>query len=514
MLIESRKRSCGHGTSRQKALRANLDWQAAPCRSRDSRYISNVLSLLHEHRRFFLWTTLAALALRAAFLIYFPAITDDSRVYLDLASTWLQHGVYGQTQLGKIVPSDTRLPGYPAFLAAIFVILGSGNIRAVLLTQILLDLGTCLIIADLARRVLGRKAARVAFLLAALCPFLANYSAAVLTETLEIFFTALALDCAAAALNRLNDPVKPPVLCWRWWAASGAATGACILLRPDGGILLASIALYLVILIAKDRVAKKQVTSTLLAAITVLVIALAPLLPWTLRNFRTLHHFQPLAPRYATDSEDVVPRGFNRWVKTWIADYASVEEIYWNVPGDKIDAEKLPSRALDTARESTLAVIADYNQTQQLTPQLDARFAALAAECIRAHPVRYYIELPVLRIADMWLRPRTALLPPDIRWWEFNDDPKWSAVAVAFGVLNLAYVAAALFALVRRRLNIRYVGLLVCFLLLRSVFLGTIENPEPRYTMECYPVIIVLAAAFLASRGQKTALDRQPELSA
>ena len=28
----------------------------------------------------------------------------------------------------------------------------------------------------------------------------------------------------------------------------------------------------------------------------------------------------------------------------------------------------------------------------------------------------------VLRIADMWLRPRTELFPSDPRWWEFNDD--------------------------------------------------------------------------------------------
>jgi len=84
--------------------------------------------MLREQRRFFLWTSLAALALRLFFFIYFPAVTDDSRVYLDLARNWLQHGVYGQTELGQIVPSDTRLPGYPAFLAAIFGIFGLGNI--------------------------------------------------------------------------------------------------------------------------------------------------------------------------------------------------------------------------------------------------------------------------------------------------------------------------------------------------------------------------------------------------
>ena len=116
------------------------------------------------------------------------------------ATNWLQHGVYGQTQGGhpekQIVPADTRLPGYPAFLAGIFWLFGAGNFKAVMLTQILVDLGTCLIVADLARRTVSERAARIAFVLAALCPFLANYAAAVLTETLEIFFTALALDCA------------------------------------------------------------------------------------------------------------------------------------------------------------------------------------------------------------------------------------------------------------------------------------------------------------------------------
>jgi hypothetical protein len=133
-----------------------------------------------------------------------------------------------------------------------------------------------------------------------------------------------------------------------------------------------------------------------------------------------------------------------------------------------------------------------------MTPELDARFGKLAADRIRARPVRYYVVLPLLRIADMWLRPRTEILPPDVRWWEFNDDTKQSALAVGFGVLNLAYLAAALLALFRRPSGIRWAGLLVCFLLLRSVFLGTLENPEPRYTLECYPVVIVCTAAFLA----------------
>lgn len=484
-----------------------------------------MLNLIREHRWFFLGTALAALMLRLFFLIYFPTVTDDSRGYADLATNWLRYGIYGQMQLTQIVPSDARLPGYPAFLAGIFWLFGSGNLRAVLLAQMLLDLVTCLVVADLARRVVSERAARIAFFLTALCPFLANYAAAMLTETLEVFFTALALDCAAAALNRMQESKAGA---WRLWAATGTAISACILLRPDGGILLAALVFYLAAAapggasgFEADAGSPQRYSDTkpearrlsrsaqgnsfrsaMAAGMILALFALAPLAPWTIRNFLTLHHLQPLAPRYANETDELVLRGFNRWVRTWMADYVSVEEIYWNVPGDKIDPERLPSRALDSAaeRDATLAVLADYNQSRKMTPELDARLGGIAADRIRAHPVRYYIVLPLLRIADMWLRPRTEILPPDPRWWEFNDDPKQLVIAVGFGLLNLAYLTAALCALVRRRSGIRWAGLLISFVLLRSAFLGTLENPEPRYTLECYPVVIVLASAFLAEK--------------
>jgi 4-amino-4-deoxy-L-arabinose transferase-like glycosyltransferase len=495
------------------ALRYALDRK-----SLDSRYIRNVLLLLRQHRRFFWGTALAGFVLRLFFIIYFPAVTDDSHIYAGLATNWLQHGVYGEMQAGQnesqagrtIAPTDARMPGYPAFLAGIFFLFGVGNFKAAMLVQSLVDLGTCMIVADVARRMIGAGAARIAFAMTALCPFLANYSAAVLTETLEIFFTALALDSAVAALNRMlgdgaEDFLKRILIdrtCIGLWAATGASIAACILLRPDGGIVLAAVLFYLAVLAGKgmaspNRSQGQNIINFLVAAIMVSIFALAPLAPWAIRNFRTLHRFQPLAPRYATDTDELVLRGFNRWVKTWMVEYASVEEIYWNVPGEKIDPQKLPARAMESAaeRETTLSLITDYNETQDIAPELDASFGELAAERIRAHPVRYYFVLPLLRVADMWLRPRTEILPPDVRWWEFNDDARRSVAAVGFGVLNLAYVGAALLALFRRPSGIRWAGLLVSFLLLRSALLATLENPEPRYTLECYPALIVLASA-------------------
>ncbi len=357
---------------------------------------------------------------------------------------------------------------------------------------------------------ISARAGKIAFLLAALCPFLANYSAAILTETLEVFFTALALDCAIAAVGRTSTGLGATPKDWLLWTATGAFVAACILLRPDGGLVLATIGLYLLLVIWRNRGA--QTGQILLAGSMVAVIALAPLVPWTVRNWRVFHQFQPLAPRYATESEEVTPRGFNRWAGTWMVDYASVEEIYWNVPGDKIDIGKLPRRALDSARDETLAVIADYNEAQQLTVQLDGQFDKLAWERIRAHPFRYYIVLPALRVTDMWLRPRTELVPSDPRWWEFNDDLRGSMLAVGLGAINLFYVITAALGLAWRRKEMRYLAILLCFMVLRTALLATLENPEPRYTLECYPVVIVLAAALFA-RGRVSARSNPAKLN-
>lgn len=493
-------------------------------RDNSNGYIHTVPGLLRRQAKFFFSATLSGLLLRLFFVCRFPGVVDDSHLYADIALNWLRHGIYGITNSGQIMATLSRLPGYPAFLAAIFFVFGANNFRAVLLLQVVFDLGTCFLIADIARLMFSERSAKVAFLLAALCPFLADYAAAALTETLEIFFTTLALDFAVCGMQGFaraaaGRGASASFRNLKWWFASGLSVGACILLRPDGGILFASVGLYLA-LIFMARLRRDRIRGTssristgqlpgerlvLLYAIVFACAASAPLIPWTLRNLHTFHRFQPLAPRYANDSDEPLLPGFNRWTKTWIADYTSVEEIYWKAPGDTIDVNQLPSRAFDSSeqRRRTEQLLAEYNQDRDMTPELDAGFAAIAAQRIHSSPLRYYLWLPSLRIADMWLRPRTELLASDPRWWEFNDAPVWLMVSIVFGMVNLLYVGAGVWGIARSR-AVAGLGLFVLFLLLRSAFLGSLENPEPRYTLECYPVVIVAAGALFRDKTNRS----------
>jgi 4-amino-4-deoxy-L-arabinose transferase-like glycosyltransferase len=458
---------------------------------------SSFFSMLRKFRRFFLIFVLAGLALRLILYFRFPHVTGDSLIYGDIARNWLQHGIFGLTHAEGIRPTWIRLPGYPAFLAACFALFGMEHYNAVLLVQIAIDLLGCFLVADLARRTVSDRAGKIAFALAALCPFTANYTVAPLAETLSIFFAATALDSAVAGFNALDVGRAA----WKAWIACGLALAAGILLRPDGGILLAAVGLFL--LWRMWRMPGERLRLFWVGAL-VLAIALAPLVPWTLRNWRDFRRFQPLAPRYASDPDEFVPEGFDKWMRTWVVDYVSTEEVYWQVPGADVDTKLLPARACDNQQEcaATRALFEDYSQSHFVGPELDQRFGQLADERIARHPLRYYVELPLMRTADMWLRPRTEMLPLASRWWEYADDPRDAVLATIWGAINLLFIGAAAMGVIEGP-RPRYLALMVLFILLRSAFLGTLENPEPRYTLECYPVIFVLGAAWISGWKKK-----------
>jgi hypothetical protein len=201
-----------------------------------------------------------------------------------------------------------------------------------------------------------------------------------------------------------------------------------------------------------------------------------------------------LASRYANDPGEFFRPGFNHWVKTWMADSVSVEEVYWKVDGEPIDPQQLPERAFDSRAEyeKTLALIARYDEQLYIDPQMDAEFEEIAHQREDHSRLRYVLWLPFLRTADMWLRPRTEFLDIESRWWEFQEHQGESWFALACAGLNLFYLLAALRGWLVSRLGVAGI-FVVSFILLRSLFLSSLENPEPRYMLECFPVVLALA---------------------
>jgi hypothetical protein len=381
------------------------------------------------------------------------------------------------------------LPGYPGFLALCFAAFGKQNYSAVLYLQMVIDLVTCLFIALYVRRLCGHRPAMWALWLAALCPFTANYVAMPLTETLSIFCVALGLYAFAAVLARPH---------WGGIVALAFAWSYAALLRPDGALLAVAFFPALILYGRNSLGLGRSLRIALLCGL----MSVLPFTAWTVRNWHTFHVFQPLAPRSATDPGELKAPGFQRWTKTWMADFASTYEIYWNVPGDDIDIHLLPARALDSpadARE-TEALVSEYNTNDVLTPRIDAGFAALAAERIRAHPLRYYVTLPLLRLADMWFRPRVEMLNIELRWWQYRLHHVETRISYAYGALNLLYLLAALAGVFYWP---RFATAMVAYVVLRSLLLLTLEAPEPRYTLECFPIVIAFAAVALARLGNR-----------
>ncbi len=443
-------------------------------------------AIVRKHRIWFLAFAGAALILRFYFVFHFLMYTPDSLVYGDFAKNWLRYHVYGMSFPNGPVAADFRLPGYPAYLAFCFLVAGIDHYGAACVGQVFVDLGTCFVIAALAWRMAGERAARWALAFAALCLFVANYAAAALTETWSIFFTALALLAATHGVDALEDKA----LSLRPWAWCGLAIGMSVLLRPDGGMLAVALCVWLGWRFLRSH-AKARV---FLAAVLVGVCTLVPLVPWTVRNAITMREFKPLPSATGMAPGEFYPRGFFRWERTWIMDYASLEDIGFRVGGEQIPLDRVPDRAYDTPdqRRRTEQLFAAYNETTDMTPVLDAQFAELARERIARHPLRYYVGLPLVCALDMWLRPRTEMLPVDIHWWEFENDPYDSSIAAAFALLNLALLAVAAWGL-RKSRGSPYLGMLLSFVVVRTLLVAWISTAEPRYVLECYPVVLALA---------------------
>ena len=463
-------------------------------------------------RKQVIFAALAGLGLRLFLILHFPAESDDTRVYDELARNWLDHRVYGLFVNGHLMPADLRAPGYPAFLAAIYVLFGRTHL-AVRLVQAVLDLVTCFLTAALAARLAPQRqrqrVTRAALWLAATCPFLANYAAVPLTEVLAAFLTATALFVFVTPWRPVDGPPRDPlvVVQARQWFLGGALVGLGALVRPEAPPVLVAVALVL-----SWRWRRPADWRNLLRAGALMAAGFVlPLLPWGARNWSTLHEVQFLAPRYSQMRGEYVPRGFNAWTRTWLVRFRDVYLSTWKLEKEPLEFDELPASAFDTSdeRARVAALLDQYNDALSVTPEWDRAFAELARERTARHPLRTYLWVPLGRAATLWFTPRVELLPYSGHVWplrgKWREDPMDVSVTGGFFLLNCFYVGLALWGARRAAIGARSseqgheprglaLALLCTFLIVRTIFFTQIETPEPRYVLVCFPALLALAA--------------------
>jgi 4-amino-4-deoxy-L-arabinose transferase-like glycosyltransferase len=447
----------------------------------------------------------AGLALRLFFIWRFPFYSGDTKFYEELARNWLYHGVYGLYVGGSLTAVDMRVPGYPAFLAAIYFAMGR-SARVVMVVQALVDLGTCVLVALIAARLapVSRRAiaGTVALWMAAMCPFTADYTAVVLTETLATFFTTAAVLVFVYFLTEpaLDFPAVPlprrlPVVFAGWVLLLGFIVGLGTLVRPETPLVLLAAGIALCVRWWRRANWPKLILATCWMCVGLLL----PLAPWAARNARALGRVEFLGPRFAQAYGDFIPRGYFAWTQTWMTRFGEAYLVTWKLGKQPISIESVPRAAFDShaERARVAELLGQYNRDLKMTPMLDQNFASLAAERTAREPLRTYVSVPAERIAAMWFTPRIELLPYSGKLWPVGENwrgnPADFGITLGFGILGSAYLGLAAVGWWRCRAQLA-ATFLILFVAIRTVAMTQLQTVEPRYVIECFPVIVALGA--------------------
>lgn len=473
----------------------------------------------------------AGACLRFFFVLKHPASSGDTILYEQIATNWLKHHVYAMNVDGAITAVDIRVPGYPAFLALIYWLSGKIGPDArlwVMSSQVLVDLLTCVVAGGLAATLLALATGKlrwrvflVALWLTALCPFTANYAAVPLTEIVATFFTTLTILFLCLLLLRARSSIFPVESASihlnfkeEWYAAlAGVSAGLGTLCRPETPLLLMTACAVLAWVFLRGGLRAKQWREMIRIFGFMAVGCLLPLAPWAIRNAVTLHEAQLLAPKNSNLPEELVPFGFMAWEKTWLFRLRDCYLVAWKLNDQPIDIDDIPPRAFDTPeeKERVAALLESYNDEVTLTAAEDAGFAELARERTGRHPARTYVWLPAARAFILWFSPRIELLPlsgdvfPLAEAWE--NDPVDQSVTAGFVLLNALYVLFGVLGALRlwRHPPARVaVAVIAGYIVVRTTFLATLETPEPRYMLVCFPALLAVAAQVFAGKKAET----------
>lgn len=174
-----------------------------------------------------------------------------------------------------------------------------------------------------------------------------------------------------------------------------------------------------------------------------------------------------------------MPKGYFWWIRTWMTD-ETYSDVYRPAfaPGDRsFDPRELPQSIFDSAeeREQVLQVLDRYDQTGRFTPEMNDQFQSIANQRIKRAPLRFFLWLPVTRIASMWLTG-------------FSTDNRFHRFLRILFVLPILIGGTLGFAVWARSGPLA--ELLILVMLTRTLFFAYHYAPEARYIVEAYPTMI------------------------
>ncbi len=223
---------------------------------------------------------LGALFRFAALLVTDPPLVSDALVYHELAGPLAESGSYAFD--GKV--TAYRPPGYPAFLAAVYLV-SSSSVFWVRVVQAMADVVTCLLIFRVARRLAQPRSALTAAALYAVYLPAVLYSQVLLSETL---FTMLLILLVDRLTGEGGDP--------RRVLFPGLLIGASAYVKPVMAVF------PLALLVYDLRRGVRAKTAVRHGVLLLLVVCLV-MSPWIVRNYLVFR-----APLFSTNA------GVNLWI--------------------------------------------------------------------------------------------------------------------------------------------------------------------------------------------------------
>ncbi|MCW3045851.1 MAG: phospholipid carrier-dependent glycosyltransferase [Solirubrobacterales bacterium] len=230
----------------------------------------------------------AALVIRLALVSATPGyvVTGDARDYdVHARSIAAGHGFSRTLAYGR--PTAFRPPGYPYFLAGVYLLAGvdradaTRRVHAARVAQAIVGTVIVALVGLLAAQLGGAALGLVALGLAAVYVPLITVGGSVMSEPL---FAVFMLGALAAAMQHRRSRHR-----YRYAVLAGVLGGLAILTRANALVLLLPLAIA-----AWD--ARPRLSRAALGPPAVLcVVALLVVTPWTVRNAREFHTFVPVS---------------------------------------------------------------------------------------------------------------------------------------------------------------------------------------------------------------------------